>query len=337
MNERPKFKTVDEFKTVPGSDIGYGPRLERVHDTESVYSQEDSITEQKPANDPENIPTEGWLNKAQRRSLRATLFALGMAVMSPMKDSTQPSSSEELAEKIDAFSLEVEKMKKQITEVDIAKTIKIASEPVPGYSGYTRMDYPPAKIKFRSEYNEKRKRPSLPLVLQEGLREVVPGWIAQESRYKIDAVSGSNATGLWQIKPSVYKEYRGTEKVSSQIDDQTEVAGELISDNYHYILHYAGEEAMAILRSKFYSDESFFADLMSPLLINAYNAGGPAIGKMLKKFVDRFPQEEMATGRDLFLQFADFAEVDGTNYSKEARDYVSKVYAFDLALKENSG
>ncbi len=334
MERIPKQKAQSEWDEIEGSDIGYGPRLEKTA-FEQESNQED-LSEEKL-----NGKTE-WLSKGQRRTLQATLLSLGIAVAA-VSEKNNPSEQEGVTANLntnenieaitpDKFSLEVELIKSELEPADIEETIKLANKPTLVKPEYTRIEYPQIMMKFRSEDDTKRNRPALPEVLQEDLRDKIPGWIAQESRYKAGAVSKSEATGLWQIKPWVYKGYNGTDKVSKRIEDQTRTAEEIISDNYHYILHFAGEEAVSLLRKKFNSEEAFLKDLMSPLMVNAYNAGGPAIGRLLKKFVQQVSDEKMLSGRDLFLQFADFAKADGTNYSKEAREYVPRVYAFNEVL-----
>ena len=80
-----------------------------------------------------------------------------------------------------------------------------------------------------------------------------------------------------QIMPATWKEYKGDTEISLRMDEQLDVVGKLVSDNYHYLTHYA-ENELPVLRSKFDSEEEFEAELVTPLLVNAYNVGGPATG-----------------------------------------------------------
>ncbi|MCA9361893.1 hypothetical protein KC906_00820 [Candidatus Kaiserbacteria bacterium] len=236
----------------------------------------------------------------------------------------------------DAFAAEVEQIAADIDDVDLAGTLEYANKPVRGNEALSRMEYAKQAVTFRSEPDTRRGRPAIPPPLQAELRKLMPGWLAQESRFKGDVVSSSAAAGIAQIKPKTWAEYRGTEEVSLRMDEQIKVFGELVSDNYHYILHFAGKEAIDTLRSRFTSEESFLEELMAPLMVNAYNAGGPLIGKMLKRFVDEVSVENMKTGRELFLQIADFAAagdddlLDG--YNTEQREYVSRIHAFQSKL-----
>ena len=76
-------------------------------------------------------------------------------------------------------------------------------------------------------------------------------------------------------------------------------------------------------------------------MINAYNVGGPGIGKILKQFGGSVPEGELAEGKDLFIQFADFAQAsdegDAGAYVKDAREYTPRVYANVQMLEERYG
>jgi len=210
-------------------------------------------------------------------------------------------------------------------------------KPVRGHEEYNRMEYAQKMIRFRSEPDEVRERPAVPETVQDGLRQMLPGLFAQESKFNAGLVSSADAAGLAQIKPRTWEEYRGTTEVSLRMDDQLEVVGELMSDNYHYLLHYAGD-SLEVLRGQYDSDEAFHEDLVVPLLINAYNVGGPGIGKMVDEFVANTPQEYMSSGKDLFMQFSDFsyesASEDGNAYGNDAREYVQRVYGNAAMLEE---
>jgi hypothetical protein len=230
-----------------------------------------------------------------------------------------------------------------------------AEKPVRDNEEYSRMKYAKEKIMFRSEYDEEKKRPAVPMVIQEEIRRLLPGLFAQESKFNAGLVSKSGATGLAQIKPKTWWEYtrkeefksleeqekewervKNTVNVSVRMDDQVEVASALISDNYHYILHFAGA-AIDMLRNQYDSEDKFYVDLMVPLLVNAYNAGGPMMGRILNSFAKEVPSEEMLKGKELFLQIADFAKTkDGKfeDYGIDAREYVSRVYGNSKMLTE---
>jgi hypothetical protein len=216
-----------------------------------------------------------------------------------------------------------------------------AEKPVRGHEDHNRMQYVREKVRFRTEPDERRKRPALPLVLQEEMRRLLPGLIAQESKFNGGLVSDAKdpAVGIAQIKFGTWKEYRpDDEQVSLRMDDQIDVAGQLISDNYHYITHFAGDTVLQKLQAQFSSEEAFLTEFMTPLMINAYNVGGPGIGKILKQFGESVPEGELAEGKDLFIQFADFAQTsdegDAGTYKEDAREYTTRVYANAQMLEE---
>lgn len=325
-----------EWQAVPGSDRGYGPRIER---------------RSSPAAEYPEATGEGWLTEAQRKRLRALLLSLGIAVTAvEMGKRTAPeqetekyptvgtqtevvaSQHEREQSAVDAFTAEVEQYASAIDEVDLQLTLDLATKPVRGHEHLSRLAFATGAVMFRSEPDERRKRPAVPELLQAELRRLVPGWLAQESRFKGDAVSSSRATGIAQIKPNVWREYRGTDQVSLRMDEQLQVFGELVSDNYHYILHFAGADAVAALRTHFATEDDFLRDLMTPLMVNAYNAGGPAIGRALRQFVATVPTADWQPGKELFVQFAAFAHEHVPGYGVEQRQYAPKVYAFQDLL-----
>jgi len=202
-----------------------------------------------------------------------------------------------------------------------------AEKPVRGAEEYNRMEYAQQAITFRSQ--EEAGRPAVPESVQAEFCRIIPGLFAQESKFNAGLVSATGARGLAQIMPATWEEYKGTTEVSLSMVEQLEVAGKLISDNYHYIEHFGGE-GLQRLQSRFNSVEEYERDLIIPLMINAYNAGGPLIGKLIAEFADQTPEEELSSGKDLFLQFADWAKANNEGvfemYSEHAREYVSRVY-----------
>lgn len=230
-------------------------------------------------------------------------------------------------------------------------------KPVRGNEEYNRMEYAQKMIAFRSEPDEERGRPAVPEAVQDGLRRAIVGLFAQESKFNAGLVSSAGAAGLAQIKPRTWWEYTREKKVyasseeeqaaweaakdsvevSLRMDEQLRVVGELMSDNYHYLTYYAGD-SLDVLRGQFSSEEEFQRDLVVPLLLNAYNAGGPAIGKTVKEFIDNMPAEYLASGKDLFIQYADFTKESQTenadDYGDDAREYVPRVFG-NLAMLED--
>lgn len=230
----------------------------------------------------------------------------------------------------------------KIASGEISKNVDIvryfANKPVKGAEEFSRMEYSQNSIDFRSEPDMRKNRPAVPESVQTELKKLIPGMFAHESKFNAGLVSSSGAAGLAQIKPDVWKEYRGTEDVSLSLIEQIEVVGELMSDNYHYILHFAGDDAIKILKEKYDSEDEFNKNLMVPLLINAYNVGGPMMGRVIKGFVNQISFDDMCSGKDLFLQIADYAKENNKegfgDYANEAREYVSKVYAMSDVLNK---
>lgn len=242
---------------------------------------------------------------------------------------------------------DIESGKRQ-TYIDLVQYF--ANKDVLGAEHLKRIEYARQMILFRSVDDVSRNRPAVPQIVQDELRRLIIGLFAKESKYNAGLVSKSGAAGLAQIKPKIWWEYtngkvfatveemesewqrvKDSVVVSLSMIDQIKVVGELTSDNYHYIRHFAGEEAVDTLRNKFSSDESFWKDLVVPLILNAYNAGGPLMGKIVKEFVQNYASEEMYSGKDLFLQIVDFARAHNgpgfAEFADDARGYVPPIYA----------
>lgn len=205
------------------------------------------------------------------------------------------------------------------------------NQPTKEMPGFTRAEYLLTNIEFRSE--PEAGRPALPDALQSELHRLVVGLVANESKFIGDLQSEAGARGIGQIMPKTYAEYYPPEEgkdpqVSLAMSTQVDVIGKLMSDNYHYIVHEAGDAALAAVRARFSDEDSFMRDFMAPLVINAYNAGGPLMGEAVKKFVSVVDLDSLSGNKDLFLAVADFAEADPNNiYGEHARAYVEKVYA----------
>jgi hypothetical protein len=210
-----------------------------------------------------------------------------------------------------------------------------AEKPVNGAEHLNRMEYAQKRISFRS--HSEAGRPAVPQSVQEEFKKVLPGLLAHESKFNAGLTSSTGAKGLAQIMPATWQEYKGDTEVSLRMDDQLDVVGKLVSDNYHYLTHYA-ENELPILRSQFESKEEFETELVTPLLVNAYNVGGPAIGLLVKEFVQHTPADELLSGKDLYMQFRDFAQSSEKGkefyYGSEAGKYVTGVYGNTAMLEE---
>jgi|GEM_PF-1204657 hypothetical protein len=229
-----------------------------------------------------------------------------------------------------------------------------AEKPVRGAEHLNRMEYAQQQIEFRSE--AEASRPAVPAAVQAEFRRILPGLFAHESKFNAGLSSLDGAKGLAQIMPKTWWEYtreksfatmqeqaaewnkvEDTIKVSLRMDDQLEVAGKLVSDNYHYLTHSA-EGELSVLRDQFDTQEDFEIDMVVPLMVIAYNVGGPATGLLVAEFVQQTPKEKLLAGKDLFLQFRDFAQNSKTGQKygvkEKAGSYVSGVYGNVAMLEE---
>lgn len=189
-------------------------------------------------------------------------------------------------------------------------------------------------VKSRAEYvkDEVIFQGDLPDVIADKCRELLPALCAQESKFNAGLTSSSNAKGVMQFKESTWVDEGADPSEIRSLVEQVKVAGGYIPKQYGWIYHFAGDEAMSVLRSKFGDDSSFQEDFEVPMLLNAYNAGAATMGEAAKVYVENVPVEDMPTGKDLFVAVADFAaDYNGgkyvKNYRSEAREYVTRIYA----------
>ncbi len=333
---------VDDFE--PSKEVLVDYTIEKHPQDE--YLKTEKVNESKDYPDyvlnykTEKEQTESWLNEKQRKALNLLLVSLGVAMSAgaikqgyEFVDKLESYSDMEKAGA--EFDSEVESYAQSLDLADIIQTINLANEPEDQTKAESRLDTFINNIQFRSDEYEGRK-PPLPAQLQVELKKLIPGWLAQESRFRLDAVSNSNATGIAQIKPFVWNGYRKTDQVSLDVAEQAEVFGELTSDNYFYLQHYAGNENLELIKERFDSEEEFLTEFMTPLMINAHNSGGPAAGRALKLFCEKIPVDKMKPGKDLFLQFSDFALKNANDYSKEQREYVIKILALQKMMERYS-
>lgn len=198
-----------------------------------------------------------------------------------------------------------------------------------GGGGLSRIEYVQKEVEFNKEV--------LPEVVATELTKVMPGLCAQESKFNNGLISRSGARGIFQIMPQYWEHHGGQLAEFSSLKRQVDIVGEYFVDLYRQLKAKVGTEQFSELRSRFADEESFQRDLIVPLLVNSYNAGASRVGEGVKQYCERVPLGRMPEGKDLFLAMADYSyrAKSGTylaGYSTEAREYVSKVYAWAEVL-----
>ena len=200
---------------------------------------------------------------------------------------------------------------------------KEVKNPAPGGEGLNRLDYAQKIIKFED---------FVPAVIQEELRWAVPGLCANESKFNAGLTSVEDGEGIFQITPDVWEENDGVEGGQKSLRLQTEVAGRALSTYYKRLVAHIDGDIMGKLRSKFDSDEEFDKQLMTPLILNAYNGGAARVSQAVGYYVDNTKIEDIPEGSDLYIAIADYAENSSEGYleeyKNESREYVSRTYAW---------
>ncbi len=216
--------------------------------------------------------------------------------------------------------------------IDIVNHYALRKTPETG--GLSIREYIENNIQFRA-FDPVSGEGVPPLVAAE-LRRIIPGLCAQESNFNNESVSKSGARGIFQFMPATWGDYdpneEGIVEGVKSLEKQVRNAGEFFSDLYIQVQHHAGKETIEKLKT-LYGDEVLERDILVPLMINAYNAGGALMGEALRLYVERTDvANRIPPGKDLFIEIANFAHESDEGkyldrYGDEARQYVTRIYA----------
>lgn len=184
----------------------------------------------------------------------------------------------------------------------------------------------------------------MPVVVQEALRELIPGVCAQESKFNNGLTSSAGAIGIFQFMPEIWEKYGQTEEDIKSLKNQVEIAGKLFSDIYQEVLHHAKaneenkEEPLVRARSCFDNQETFLQDFLVPVIINSYNAGSARMGEIISEYFDSDRPLPHGKGKEIFLEMVNFAETETAGrmgrYGEHAREYVPRVYAHAISIHQ---
>lgn len=207
-----------------------------------------------------------------------------------------------------------------------------AEKPVRGAEDMNRMQYVSTQIKFRD---------SVPAAVQDQLRHIIPALCVQESGFNNDLRnSASGARGIFQfIEDTWVNEYgRSLDEINS-LRAQVEVAGEFFSDLYDDVRFWIGEAAYAQLRELCDGDEEVLvSEVLTPLMVNAYNAGSRRIGDAVTYYLASRPAGAPAPkgAFGVFHAITKYAQQsdEGTldRYGEHASEYVPRIYGHFQAL-----
>lgn len=114
------------------------------------------------------------------------------------------------------------------------------------------------------------------------LQEYIVGLVALESGFDNNARSSAGAFGILQLMPSsitnskINPKRYSQEAVESDFSKQIELAKNLMREDYTFLKRYTKPLADAYFEGN-ESDAKYF--MIAPLVMNAYNTGGPNIKK----------------------------------------------------------
>lgn len=204
-----------------------------------------------------------------------------------------------------------------------------AEKPVIGAEDKNRYEYVHEEIQFRE---------AVPSVVQDALRELLPGICAQESKFNNGLTSSAGAFGIFQFMPWVWEKYGKSSEDIKSLRVQVEVAGEFFSDIYEELLYHCDDDALVAARSLFNDQDDFLVNFIVPLVINSYNAGSARMAEAVNSYFSETRRGSDVEGKELFLQVVNAAE-RGTSgrldsYGEHAREYTPRVYAHAVSIHE---
>lgn len=348
--EQFKPEKKSSFTPVPGTDIGYGPRLERVSARESATETESEV---------ESMPEEWSLNESERydlgKTLRRIALSASVAVGSGLyvykseqtvidetqgpvtvaaaaaptaavptdiiesKSIYQETQNESVPATLEAHeqvanarfdAVVTDFVQEALEQRDYEKIIAFGSKPVVGAPDFSRLEYVKEQIQF-TPYDEELGT-GVPVVVAEELRRLIAGLCAQESKFDASSISKVGAKGIFQFMPVTWESYGGKAGEERSLRQQVEVAGKFISDLHRQLLVKISQPTRKKLQAHFGSETNFQLELLVPLIFNAYHAGAGRVAEAVEQFVLETDRTKWPAGKDLFLAVAAFAEAADT-------------------------
>lgn len=198
---------------------------------------------------------------------------------------------------------------------------------------------------------------ALPEPLQGELKRLFPAVPGVESHFDNTLISKDGAVGMHQFLPKMWRSLGHSKKDALWLSIEVHAAGDDMLDTDHEFTeqeHVRAKAAADYFKEQFFDgdQETFDRYFMTPLIINAYNTGGPLMRDVLEWFIKTFPSRKEVDaligphpkgyGLDLFMAMS--MQVHGEQrpktdplhaYGDDAKNYVPRVYALaDLIEKQ---
>lgn len=188
----------------------------------------------------------------------------------------------------------------------------------------------------------------LPDVIANEVKRIVLGLCAQESWFNNDVSSRKNAKGIFQFMPDTAQSFANDlDQFYSSIPQQVAAFNQFIPTLFKEVKYHIEEDAFSGLKDRFEGEDSFYLDLLTPLIISSYNAGSARVGEAARLYYmdeqarlarGEIVDDQLPRGKELFLAIVDFAKASKdaslVKYGDESREYVLQVYAKAEALTE---
>lgn len=312
---------VDDNGEPVGRPVKFEDIVDRKYNPDgSLYMEDYLFTPSRVMNElgvPEDGVSPEWMDLVQqrleekypgkkiaRRVHVAGEFMAGYRKGGPeLQDKVESGEVENLVEMVDFFGEE-----------------KVESMP-----GLSRKEYLREMVEFSG---------TVPAVVQEEVRRLLPALSAKESQFSDTALSKSGAVGALQFKPSTWEDLGADPDKITLFEEQVKMMGEFTSRQYKALFYFVGKDRLNSLQAKFQDEDSYYRDLIVPLLINAHNTGAKGMADVVTAYLDATPKEIMPTGKDLYTAIADYGKENKIGgYGNEARPYAMMIYAYADEMK----
>jgi hypothetical protein len=184
-------------------------------------------------------------------------------------------------------------------------------------------------------------------IIRNDLSALIIGLAFAESRLDAEAKSNVGAMGVLQLMPDTIEELIEKGEDIEDIITQVKIAGRLLEQTYRHITTTCKVELAAICKNHFVGDDEAMAKFfITPLMVNAYNAGMGTLAKLIKTFAETFPEPdsltdvfmegEKPTDYDVFITMTQLALENGwvSWYKDDSTRYTPRIYAAYGVVRE---
>jgi len=193
----------------------------------------------------------------------------------------------------------------------------------------------------------------LPAFIKKELRDLSVGLAAQESAFHNGLVSRSGAKGIFQFMPATWKGLGYKTNDIKFLTNQVEATSKLFVQSHAVLFGRSGKTLEEVKKIYFNGDDEMFEKyFITPVLVNAHNAGAGRMARVVGWFGEDMlarggsaiseKQYSSGVGYDLFYAMSKAARKESDipllkGYGADAAGYVPRVYALAELIREKEG